>query len=234
MLVLVTRPHEQAAATAQALEALGHQVLIDPVLTIRPLPRPALPTERVAAVAITSANAAPALAWTNSAVPVFAVGGATAIAAHTAGRMAVHVASGDGQTLAALIKGRIGPAAGVILHLSGADVREGLEANLVAAGYRYRRAVVYEAVPADRLATVASAAIADRRLGAALFYSPRSAAVWARLITRQGLADHLAATLAVCLSDAVAAPLAQLAFKEIRVADAREQNAVLRCLAGTA
>ncbi len=234
MLVLVTRPHEQAAATARALEVLGHQVLIDPVLAIRPLPPPELPTERVAAVAITSANAAPALAWTDPAVPVFAVGTATAAAVQAAGRMAVHVASGDGQALATLIMGRIGPAAGVILHLSGADVREGLEAGLVAAGYRYRRAAVYEAVAADRLAPAAAAAISDRRLGAALFYSPRSAAVWAQLITRQGLADCLAATLAVCLSEAVAAPLAQLAFREIRVADAREQNAVLRCLAGTA
>ena len=234
MLVLVTRPHEQAAATAQALEALGHRVLIDPILTIRPLPRPALPSERPAAVAITSANAAPALAWIDSTVPVFAVGAATAAAAHAAGRVAVHVASGDGQALAALITARLGPDTGVILHLSGADVREGLEAGLVAAGYRYRRAAVYEAVPADRLAPATAAAIADRQLGAALFYSPRSAAIWAQLITRLGLADRLAATLAVCLSEAVAVPLARLAFQQIRVADARDQNGLLRCLDGTA
>lgn len=232
MLVLVTRPRQQAEATARALEALGHRVLIDPVLTIRPLPRPDLPAEKPAAVAITSVNAVPALTWIDPAVPVFAVGAATATAARAAGRAEVQVAAGDGYALAALVVDRIGPAAGAILHLSGADVREGLEAALVAAGYVYRRQAVYAAVPADGLAAAVTAAISERRLGAALFYSPRSADVWVQQITRLGLADRLSATLAVCLSEAVAAPLARLPFREIRIADARDEEALLRCLDG--
>ena len=159
-------------------------MLIDPVLEIRPLPRPALPPDTLAAVAITSANAVPALAWIDPTVPVFAVGAATAAAARAAGRAEVHVAAGDGRALAALIAGRLTPDAGAILHLAGADIREGLDAHLVAAGFDYRRTAVYEAVPADQLAPAVTAAIRARRLGAALFYSPRSAAIWAGQITR--------------------------------------------------
>ena len=103
-----------------------------------------------------------------------------------------------------------------------------------AAGNGSGGAAVSYGVPADRLAPATAAAIGDRQLGAALFYSPRSAAIWAQLITRQGLAEQLAATLAVCLSEAVAVPLARLAFRQIRVADARDHSGLLRCLDGTA
>jgi uroporphyrinogen-III synthase len=233
MLVLVTRPREQAAATARALEELGHQVLIDPVLEIRPLPRPALPADMPAAVALTSANAVPALAWVGPAVPVFAVGAATAAAARAAGRERVDVAAGDGHALAGLILARIAPDAGTVLHLAGTEVREGLESALTAAGFRYRRVTVYEAVPAERPSPQVEVAIRTRRLGAVLFYSPRSAALWAEQVRRLGLVDKLTETLAVCLSEAIAGPLAGLPFRACRVAPARDQKALLRCLDGT-
>ena len=51
----------QAQALAQRLEALGHEVLAEPLLTIEPLPV-ALELDGVEAIALTSANAAPALA----------------------------------------------------------------------------------------------------------------------------------------------------------------------------
>ena len=38
MLVLVTRPRDQAAGTADLLRAAGHEVLVDPVLEIRRVP----------------------------------------------------------------------------------------------------------------------------------------------------------------------------------------------------
>ena len=233
MLVLVTRPREQAAATARELETRGHQVLIDPVLEIRPLPCPVLPADLPAAVAVTSVNAVPALAWVDPAIPVFAVGAATAAAALAAGRQEVHIAAGDGLALARTIAGRIAPQAGAILHLAGADVRTGLEAALVAAGYVYRRATVYEAWPVGRLAPAVEAALRERRLGAVLFYSPRSAALWAEMIAGLELADRLAGTLAVCLSEAVAEPLVRLPFRERRIAPARDQKALLGCLDGT-
>ena len=62
MLVLVTRPHEQAAGTARLLERMGHAVLLDPVLEVRPLPFTPPQVDAVAALAVTSINAVPALA----------------------------------------------------------------------------------------------------------------------------------------------------------------------------
>jgi uroporphyrinogen-III synthase len=231
MLVLVTRPREQAEATARLLRAAGHEVLIDPILDIRPLPPPRVEPGEVAALAITSANAASALAELPADLPVFAVGEATAEAARAAGRRIVEAAAGDGSALAGLIRRSVAHG-GVVLHLCGRDVREGLEAGLVAAGYAYRQAPVYEAIPSPALATETVDAIRGRRLNAILFYSPRSATLFADKVAAAGLAQHLSPVLAVCLSEAVAAGLAGLPFRAVRVAAARDQKALLRCLDG--
>src|SRR4051794_39882487 len=131
MLVLVTRPREQAAATSALLVAMGHEALIDPVLEIRRLPLPRrMSLADVAAIAITSANAVPALAGMPAGLPVFAVGAATAAAARAAGWNEVHAAAGDGADLARLMRQSLPSTAGVVLHLAGHNVREGLEAGL--------------------------------------------------------------------------------------------------------
>src|SRR3954470_739249 len=159
MLVLVTRPREQAAATSALLAAMGHETLIDPVLEIRRLPLPRMSLADVAAIAVTSANAAPALAGMPAGLPVFAVGAATATAARAAGRNEVHAAAGDGADLARLMRQSLPSTAGVVLHLAGHNVREGLEAGLVEAGYRYRSAVVYEAMPVPTMPPAGASAL---------------------------------------------------------------------------
>ncbi len=231
MLVLVTRPREQAEETARLLRAAGHDVLVDPVLEVRSLPAPQIAPGEIAAVAITSANAAPALAALPPELPVFAVGEATAHAAHALGREIAGVGSSDGAALAELIRRSVRPH-GVILHLCGREVREGLEAELVATGYVYRPAVVYEAVPTDDLSPEAAHAIVGKRLGAVLLFSPRSAALWAWKVRAAGLDGQLTGVLAACLSEAVAAQLQGLRFGSIRVAGSRDQKALLRRLEG--
>ena len=231
MLVLVTRPRQQAAETARLLRAAGHDVLLDPLLEISQLPPPMLEPGEVAAVAVTSANAAPAASAAPADLPVFVVGEATARALRAAGRRPAGIAGGDGKALAALIA-RAVPAGGIVLHLCGREVREGLADELAAAGLAYRPAIVYEAVAAAALAPTTAAAIRERRLNAVLLYSPRSAALFAAHVKTAGLDRDLADVVAACLSEAVAAELAGLTFGSIRVADARDQKALLRRLEG--
>lgn len=230
MLVLVTRPEAQAERTAGMLREAGHEVILDPVLEIRAVePRPAIALTGIDAIAVTSANAAFAVAGLESRLPVYVVGGATAAACRAAGAAEVRQASGDGASLAARIAAEI-PAPATVLHLAGRDVREGLEAGLQAAGIGYRAVAVYAACPSLRLRAETAAALARRRLDAVLLYSPRSAAHWADLVREAGLSGSLERVVAVCLSEAVAAPLAGLGLRAVRVAASRDQNALLRCL----
>lgn len=231
MLVLVTRPRAQAAETARLLRAAGHEALLDALLEVRHLQPPELTPGACAAVAVTSANAAAAAAACPLDLPVFAVGEATARALRAVGRAPVAVAAGDGRDLAALIARSQSPGE-TVLHLCGRDVREGLAEELSAAGLGYRREVVYETVAATMLAADTTAAIRERRLGAVLLYSPRSAALFAALVHGVGLAGDLGGVIAACLSEAVAAELALLPLLGVRVAEARDQKALLRRLEG--
>ena len=234
MLVLVTRPREQAGATAEALAAMGHEALVDPVLRVEPLPLPELAPGTITAVVVTSANAARRLPAALRAVPVFAVGAATAAAARAAGAADVRAGDGDGRALAGLVGRTVGPGAGTILHLAGTEVRPGLEEELRAAGYAYRQVPAYRAVPCPTLGEATRAALAEGRLGAALFFSPRTAAVWRSLVGAAGVRTPLVRVVAACLSEAVAAELAGLTLRAVRIASRPDQAALLRCLDGPA
>ncbi len=64
MRVLVTRPEEDAGALVAALAARGHETLVEPMLTVGPVPgvTPPLDLEGVQALLFTSANGVRALA----------------------------------------------------------------------------------------------------------------------------------------------------------------------------
>lgn len=230
MLVLLTRPREQSERTARLLEQRGHETIIDPVLEIRPCAVPALSLEGMAAVAVTSAHAAHALAGMPSSMPVFVVGGATARAAQRVLERDVAVAEGDGRALARLVAATLRPDAGSVLHLSGAEVSTGLAEVLGAAGYDYRRIIVYEAVPTVGMEADARSALLEQRLDAVLLYSPRSARLWVRKLREMGLADRVGRVEAACLSAAVAAELRGLGLATVRVATTPIQDDLLRCL----
>ena len=229
MRVLITRPAAQAEATRAALEAAGHEALVDPVLEIRPKPADPLDLTDATALVVTSANATPALAGLPTGLPVFAVGAATAAAARAHGCASVTIGPGDGAGLAQLIARQL--TAGTVLHLAGTEVKPGLEAGLRAAGIGYRRHVVYAARPVAELGPITRSALAQGTLGAVLFFSPRSAAVWCDLVRRAGLLDCLPGIVAAAISEDVAAELRDLAWADVRVAPERDQGSLLALLA---
>ncbi|MEJ5230985.1 MAG: uroporphyrinogen-III synthase [Geminicoccaceae bacterium] len=212
------------------LHAKGHRVLIDPMLVLRHVPHEPISGDGVAAVVLTSANALPGLDDPLRRLPIFAVGQATAQAAIAAGCPQVEAGGGDGVELAKLVRERIPPEAGTILHVCGEEVRDGLEAALVEAGYRYERLVVYRTEAPPRLSPRTVEALKSHEIDAILFYSPRTAANFATLVEREGLAAELAHASAVCLSEAIAAEIRRLPWRSIEIAARRDQTALLACL----
>jgi uroporphyrinogen-III synthase len=227
--VLITRPRADAAVMAQELEARGHRVMVEPLLTIVPLADVVPALDGVQAILLTSANAVPALRGTNPRLPVFVVGEATARAARERGCEEVHVAGGDAASLARLVAARCRPSEGTLLHLCGADVRPGLAEPLAAAGFASRSQVVYRTVPASSLSKEAVAAIRRRAIDAALLLSPRTASV---LLAGHGLSGCLGRTEAICLSAAVAEPCRRLRWKAVRIAARPEIGSLLVQLEG--
>lgn len=227
--VLITRPEPGAAEMAGAVAALGWAPVLAPALTLVPLPPAALPA--VQAVVLASRGAARALPATP--LPVFVVGSGTAAEARARGCPDVIAAEGDAASLVPLVARRLDPRAGPLLLAVGQGYGAELAAALRAAGFRVIRRVVYAARPATALPDPARAALAAGRVAAALFLSPRSAAIACRLIAAAGLGETTRGIAALALSPRIAAGLAALPWREVRTA-ARPDPGLLLGLLGPA
>jgi len=225
--ILVTRPREDGEDIARRLAAMGHQTLLAPLLSVKFLDGAALDLAGIQAVLVTSANGVRALARRTPSrhAVIFAVGPQSAIAAREAGFLRVQSATGDAATLAQAVARWADPRAGILLHAAGEEASGALCEKLATIGFQTRRENLYRMEKAARLPPQAVDAIRQNQVDAALFFSPKSAALFAACVAQGGLAtDRL---IAICISANTAAALGKLTFAEIRIAAAPNQDALL-------
>lgn len=228
--VLVTRPAPGAEETAGRLTALGFTPVLAPMLAIEPL-RPSLPgPDRLQALVVASGNALAGLSPGFQALPLLAVGDATAARACAAGFALVYSAGADAAALAALAGRLCRPAAGPLLLAAGAGQGARLAAALRALGFRVIRRAVYRARPATALPEAAAAALADGEIGAALFFSAETARAFVRCVRAAGLAGSLAGVEAIVIGEPAAEALRGLPFRRVRVALRPNQTEMLALL----
>jgi uroporphyrinogen-III synthase len=228
MRVLITRPEREATALATALVQRGHAPVIAPLFTLQilhPPPEFASELSKAQAVLLTSANGARALAEASEqrSKPILAVGDTTAATAEGLGFTSVASASGDATALAALVREKLDPAKGPLVHVAGVDVA----GELAPDGFEVRRFALYEAREAEALPASATAALQARALDAATFFSPRAASVFAALVEKAGLADACRPVTALAISTAAAQPLNTLPFRSVRIAARPTRQAML-------
>ncbi|CAA7614869.1 Uroporphyrinogen-III synthase [Candidatus Terasakiella magnetica] len=232
MRALVTRPREDSEAVARALESRGITVMIEPLLEIQPVDGVSVDTGTAQGILVTSANGIRALARLSPdrTLPVWAVGDASARVARELGYVRVESAGGDVDTLAALVMARVDPAEGELLHAAGTVNAGDLGAALAAAGYRVRRQVLYRAVTATGISSDLRHALEQGTIDLALFFSPRTARTFVRLVTAADLKGSLAAVAAYGLSANVTAELTLLSWRALRQAAEPTQAALLAAL----
>jgi uroporphyrinogen-III synthase len=227
--LLVTRPEPDAERTGATLRARGHDVLLAPLLRVEAIACD-LGEAAYGAVVMTSANAARAVAAHPSravlaALPAFTVGRRTAEAARAAGFADVRSADGDKADLAALIRAEYEAARGPLLYLAGED-RAG-ELDLSASGVAVVTTVIYRAVAAERFPDAVADALAASAIDGVLHFSRRSAQAYLACGCRDDLLAGALAPLQLCLSAAVAAPLAAAGAALIRIAPHPDEAAMI-------
>lgn len=208
MRLVVTRPEEDGAKLAQALLAMGHEVVSAPLLQIEFLPAPEIPARDWQAVVGTSANSFASLAKhprLASLTPLACacIGPASAQAAKQIGFRDIRISGGGLSELKELIAREFSGKAGPLLYVSG----EVVSGELQLPGLEVVRVVAYRAVPAKQLPRQLMAALQAGRLDGVLLYSPRSARIWAGLVREAGLSSQARNVLHYCLSANVAAAL---------------------------
>ena len=231
MRLLITRAAADGARTAAALRKRGHDAIVAPLLTIEPLLDAEFTGSPWAAILVTSASAAPAIAAHRRCdelrrLPVLAVGAHSAQAMRDAGFAEVTSADGDVDVLAKLAAARAKPGAS-LLYLAGAERSGDLAGALHKLGLAVHTAVVYRALLATTLPPLAAAAVAAG-IDGVLHYSRRSAEAYVSAIRRADLAlSGLANPVHFCLSAGIAAPLLAAGATNIRVAAKPDEISLL-------
>ena len=232
MHVLVTRPEADAAELKAALEAQEHEVTVEPLLAIEPMPIDSGALAGARGVIATSRNGLRALVQSAALaqamkLPIFAVGSATSELARELGFW--HVIAGDGSAgdLASLILGSELSGSGPLVHVAGEKVAFDLAAELGRHGIEVRVVTAYRAVAAPSFSPHTARAIADGTLGAVILMSPRTAATFAALVGKGGLEEPTRRLAFVCLSANVADALSGLAPANVNIAVRPNSSAIL-------
>jgi uroporphyrinogen-III synthase len=233
MHLLVTRPAADAAHLAKALEAMGHTVLVDPLLSITSYPEAPIDLDGAQAVVLTSLNAGRALLGrlepkTLAGISVFAVGEATAdISRQLAAETVFLSTDGKASGLVRLILEKCRPDKGFVVHASGDHLAFDLSAPLTAAGLAFRRVIVYRSAPALRLQPQTRAAFMEDRIDGVVLLSPRTAETYLRLTADLEGGGPSRRVIHFCLSEAVASRLGPSAEANLRVPTRPELNELL-------
>jgi uroporphyrinogen-III synthase len=227
MKILITRPQEDGKEIARRLAERGHQALLAPLLTPRFHDGPEPDLKGVQAILATSANGIRAFVRRSARrdFSVFAVGPQTAEEARKSGFTEVRNADGDAKALA-LAATLWAAKKGVLLHVCGEDAPGTLAENLILRGFKVRRQPLYAIEPATSLPDEARAALQDRTLDAAMFFSPKSARIFGVLADGLPTED----LTALCISPATAQALSPMPFARIAVAAKPNQAAILALL----
>jgi uroporphyrinogen-III synthase len=240
MAVLVTRPHPDGEATAEALRARRFEVLLAPMLQFEPVPFHDDEQARYGAIILTSANALRAIAGELEGhrilkLPLFAVGEHTAAAAREAGFAEVISAKGDAEALRDLLLKRVKAKqlkkSATLLYLAGADLARDLAGELAEKGFTVVTHTTYCMMPVSRLPQDVCDAFMAHGIEAVLHYSRRSARAFLDAARAGGVEISALALPQCCISAAVASILHDAGATQVMTAASPDENALFEALA---
>jgi uroporphyrinogen-III synthase len=232
MHVLITRPEPDAAAFAAQLEALGHTVTLEPLLSIEHLPIDVSALDGVPGLIVTSRNGLRALASSpafNAALglPIIAVGPGTAELARQLGFGRVVADSGAATDLVPAIVAAARGQQGTFVHVRGEDVAVDLRTALRPHAIELGEIVAYRARPAYAFQRQTKELLARGAIDAVILMSPRTGSIFTLLVRTEGLEQAAKRLVLLCLSPAVAAAIEPLAPARVEVAESPNSAAML-------
>lgn len=225
MRLLVTRPEADAAELKAQLIGMGHEVLVEPLLSVRyhDLEPDDVDLEEAQALIATSRNGVRALARSAQAtaalrLPIFAVGPGTAATARALGFAHVIQGPSDARALVGSIAELAEVNAGPLVYLAGEVKAHDTGGELRRLGFHVQEPTVYSVVPSAQLSPGIAQRIASREVDGVLLMSPQTARVYAKLIQAHGLVAAGREITCFCLSDSVGRALSNLAPRHVAVA----------------
>lgn len=218
--VLIIRTEPGASHTAQKVAGLGFEPVVLPAA--RPMPTNAkFDHKNVQAILVTSSNAPRLTKFCPEAfaIPVYAVGDATANAAREIGFEDVISAGGDASALAVLVADRLKKENGALLHLRGTEVAGDVTGFLNSCGFETRAQIVYETVDCAEFKEKLPEILAQNS-GFVLFHSPKGAQRFAAVARDAKLENWCA----LGISEAAITPISTEKWQWAEIMFAQEPN----------
>lgn len=228
MRVLVTRPEQGGARTAERLVELGIQPVLLPLTRTEPLALPVgIDFTAFDAVAVTSANAlrhaAPPTLDLIRGLACFTVGRETANAAERRGFTRITVGDGDAPALARTITRELRRGAR-LLYLCGRLRRSAFEQLLGRAGIAVTAIETYDTLAIDYTPEEVANHIGQPAIDCVLVYSVEAAIALLRLIRSIAAHSFVPRTRFFCISPRVAALLAGQGLEIVVARDPTEAS----------
>lgn len=228
LLVLVTRPLEQAKDFAEQIKSAGHRPLLCPLLEIEHIPTSLSSLQKPDAVLLSSVqglhSVSVPLEWLS--IPVYCVGQRTAEVARGTGFMNVVAGVGDVHDILPRIQENT-PQNGHVLYLRGEDVSTEIQGYLK--GLSITEEITYRAIPVTKI----DPSIIGQfpHLDVITVFSARTGKTLRKLMSEHGLDAYAKTINLLCLSQAVVesldGPQGALDWKSCIVSDTPNQNSLL-------
>lgn len=233
--ILITRPQGDENELSEMLHEQDFRVIHEPLTDVllrhdmRHEVQKALLGEPDAVI-VTSRHGIQALALLTELRDVFVlcVGEATAAAAQSLGFDHVSAARGNVDSLVDYIAEGYDEGSR-FLYVSGEHIRADLSRLLPE--MQVQRIVAYETVSAEQFSDTLTEQLRRSQIDAVTLMSQRTAAIFVMLLTKAGLRDTTKHIRAICLSPAVAEPLAAHNWRGVHIAESPTLASLVDCAA---
>lgn len=215
MHIWVTRPFEDAVPLRAQLVAQGHEVSMEPLLTVEYFPEEPIDLDDAQALIATSRNALRALAGRPEedackSMPLFVVGRGTARTARDMGFETIIEGPSNASALFGLIINVAHVNDGALVHLSAENVAYNLCEELRQLGYTVFQPILYRTAQADTLSDILLHNLKSGRIDGVMLLSGRTAEAYTTIVRSHRLLSCAREMTHFCLSQAVASKLSPL------------------------
>lgn len=231
--VLITRPRAAAEAFAERLRQEGIEAHIAPLMEYVPVAADLSHAGEADALVFSSVQAVTMFSEQSDvrALPVFAVGEATALAAANAGFDRIYTSAGDSISLAGLIRARQ-PTLNLrkLFHPAGEDTAGDLGRLLENDNMTVTRVILYKAEFIETIPSDIEEAIKAGKINTVTLFSARTAQNFANIVRQSRMEGASKNIEAICLSERVARELRGMKWRSLQVTKSPSVNAMVAVL----
>ena len=239
MRLLVTRPEQDSVVFKGQLISLGHEVTVEPLLTISTANTDDLDLDGAQALIATSRNGLHALANgpnldVAKSLLLFAVGPGTAAVARKLGFTSIVEGPANARDLVPVIAEHAEVNSGPLVHLAGDTVNSAFVDELHRLGFFITQPILYTTAVAERFTSPTVASMRNKRIDGVILLSPRTAEVYVTLVKQHNLVEACRSIVHFCISTAVADRLAGLSGLLVKVTERPNLQEMLALIGSSA